>query len=832
MKHDLFAPRTIQSLQPQFSTLDEIRQQVDETTSTRRIDRPKFLASVYTYKDAPTQPDPLARQLFIIGFCSSSLAPANANNTSGNGNSNSNNNNNDLLMTQCQLAVKRADGRYREELKRTKPKDVVNSDSFAMFCQHLRRDDRVAIVVCTKSKRAGFLWPESEQDNGGNFVARFWVGKLEPWKECLEPTRQVEVAAEVENQTDDWTPGTPPMEENGGEASWRPETPPMENNGEASWKPETPPPEEGNGEASWKPETPPEEGNDEATWKPETPPAEEDAIWKPPTTETGDQDMWEPPTNDNSSWDPPTNDNSGWDPSTSATDYSNSSEFNGGTKRPRSDSMNSDTNGNMESNSYHANSAAAQADAYYSGVKRSLDTRADSMLFHMRNFNGWVKATQIAELNPRTECDSSTVESITGKGKQKKKRRLNNRNPLRVLDLACGKGGDLGKWVLHQRKIQNYVGIDVARVSLMEAAKRARKMRDRLGNKCIFTVADLGDDVPGRPKSAGRQRLQKLLSWSLAEDDESGDPSFKPVSGGGVQPTDKFDVVSIQFAIHYMVNTRARARRFFHTVSQLLDIGGNLVATTIDTRMVLDHMMNTGFDFHQDDIHRKDVPESNGSDTVVVCVGNNACQLKFTRDTVKKIFEEFQHVRKNGELNNDLFGLEYVFTLTEGQDHAAGVGTAVDLPEWLLPLPVLTELAEEAGLSLEYASNFHEFYKARADPKSHSSAHSALYNMNVLNTDGTISPDEWEISRMYMAVKFRKDRESSIVITNDQEEEEVEEEEESKDEIEVKNLSKVEMFRMALAKAKSSCEPEAWNSMTARERNALSNAEMVKLMSR
>lgn len=46
---------------------------------------------------------------------------------------------------------------------------------------------------------------------------------------------------------------------------------------------------------------------------------------------------------------------------------------------------------------FHKNKGAAEADAFYSGLTRSLDTRADSYLYHMRNFNG-TQATQIAEL--------------------------------------------------------------------------------------------------------------------------------------------------------------------------------------------------------------------------------------------------------------------------------------------------------------------------------------------------------------------------------------------------------------------------------------------------
>ena len=93
--------------------------------------------------------------------------------------------------------------------------------------------------------------------------------------------------------------------------------------------------------------------------------------------------------------------------------------------------------------------------------------------------------------------------------------------PLRILDLACGKGGDLGKWIIHQRfaRGSNYVGVDVARGSLKDAAIRARALRNKM-EQCTFTCADLGADVPGRVKSAKSKQMQKLLSWSLQNESE------------------------------------------------------------------------------------------------------------------------------------------------------------------------------------------------------------------------------------------------------------------------------------------------------------------------
>jgi len=240
--------------------------------------------------------------------------------------------------------------------------------------------------------------------------------------------------------------------------------------------------------------------------------------------------------------------------------------------------------------------------------------------------------------------------------------------------------------------------------------------------------------------------------------------------------SDKFDVVSIQFAIHYMMSTRKRARRFFHTVSSLLEVGGNLIATTIDARVVVEKLMGLGLDYHFDhlDTHsevdkseneerhhngnrRRKVSDEEGA---TVSVGQGVCRLKFDADTLQKVFQP----PKSPE---DMFGLQYTFTLVEGSDHAAGVGEAVDLPEWLTPIPALQELAEESGLKLEYATNFHKFYEERKNPASFPMAHNALYNMKVLNRNGSISEQEWEVSRMYIALKFRKVKESSIELGDD-----------------------------------------------------------------
>ena len=73
-------------------------------------------------------------------------------------------------------------------------------------------------------------------------------------------------------------------------------------------------------------------------------------------------------------------------------------------------------------------SQAQKSNAFYSSVKRDRETRWHSYIFHMRNFNNWVKATLITLTEPKKKNDHP--------------------RKMDVLDLACGKGGDLLKWSL------------------------------------------------------------------------------------------------------------------------------------------------------------------------------------------------------------------------------------------------------------------------------------------------------------------------------------------------------------------------------------------------
>jgi len=108
------------------------------------------------------------------------------------------------------------------------------------------------------------------------------------------------------------------------------------------------------------------------------------------------------------------------------------------------------------------------------------------------------------------------------------------REGLSVLDLCCGKGGDIAqKW--KKARIGHYVGSDLSKTAVAEAKERHKQaLKNDRGRyaadfPAIFIVADASDH---------ENSIDHILKT---------DASLK-----GIREHITFDIVSTQFAIHYM----------------------------------------------------------------------------------------------------------------------------------------------------------------------------------------------------------------------------------------------------------------------------------------
>ncbi|CAH1270850.1 RNMT [Branchiostoma lanceolatum] len=165
--------------------------------------------------------------------------------------------------------------------------------------------------------------------------------------------------------------------------------------------------------------------------------------------------------------------------------------------------------------------------------EKGLAVRSQSRIFHLRNFNNWIKSMLIADTLRRLRSDSPG-------------------SRLCVLDLGVGKGGDLLKW--KKGGIDHLVCADLAETSVQQCEERYRSMAGRGGRgPRIFTA--------------------EFIAADCAKED---------LSRRYHDPNTTFDLVSCQFVLHYSFESHAQADRMLRNAGERLRPGGFFIGTTPD----------------------------------------------------------------------------------------------------------------------------------------------------------------------------------------------------------------------------------------------------------
>ncbi|XP_026878711.2 mRNA cap guanine-N7 methyltransferase [Electrophorus electricus] len=160
-----------------------------------------------------------------------------------------------------------------------------------------------------------------------------------------------------------------------------------------------------------------------------------------------------------------------------------------------------------------------------------LAERSRSRIIHLRNFNNWMKSVLIGEILDKV-----------GRGHR----------GVAVLDLGCGKGGDLLKW--RKARISRLVCADIADVSVEQCRQRYNDMRSRgYPGERIFNAEFITADC-----------ARELLSEKLSD------------------PKLRFDVCSCQFVYHYSFESEAQADTMLRNACERLRPGGFFIGTTPD----------------------------------------------------------------------------------------------------------------------------------------------------------------------------------------------------------------------------------------------------------
>lgn len=176
--------------------------------------------------------------------------------------------------------------------------------------------------------------------------------------------------------------------------------------------------------------------------------------------------------------------------------------------------------------------ASLIADHYNSIKAVKREERHQSRILHLRNLNNWIKHILIAEFGSK------------------------ERGIKDVLDLACGKGGDLQKW--KKAQIRSWFGIDIAEESVEEARRRYKDMPGPIFNAQFHVLDAFHKD------------------WAAVVGQNS------------------FHAISCQFAYHYSFETEASARHSIKMISKYLRPGGYFFGTIPDFSEIRRRLQGSG----------------------------------------------------------------------------------------------------------------------------------------------------------------------------------------------------------------------------------------------
>lgn len=338
--------------------------------------------------------------------------------------------------------------------------------------------------------------------------------------------------------------------------------------------------------------------------------------------------------------------------------------------------------------------------------------QTDSKIKGLRSFNNWVK--------------SSIIQKFIG----------DERN-LKILDIGCGKGGDLQKWQA-SRKVELYVGCDPADVSIKQAKDRYSQMLKR--SRRIFHAEFYAKDCFG-----------EWLGDIPIIKDVGIDPGVGPGNamsqrwgGGG------WDMVTMMFCMHYAFESEAKAKGMLRNVAGALKKGGRFIGcipnSDILTKKVIDYHKAKGTapeetegaadeeddrpTFASDDEDDWDPEKSLDSPKPNDSEHANG---ESSKDDTGKNKEEKKEGQEDGEVEeegfnfgNSIYRVKFpgktpsdgVFRPPYGWKYSYFLEEAVEAPEYVVPWEAFRALAEDYNLELQYRRPFKEVWEEQKnDPE-------------------------------------------------------------------------------------------------------------------
>lgn len=378
--------------------------------------------------------------------------------------------------------------------------------------------------------------------------------------------------------------------------------------------------------------------------------------------------------------------------------------------------------------------------------------RTDSKIRGLRSFNNWVKSCIIQRFSGDEDMAPGAREQGVSSGK-----------PLLVLDIGCGKGGDLQKWQQAPQGVELYVGLDPADVSIDQARERYRQMASRGGRG--------GGHRRPPPRLFDARFLVKDCYAETIEDVEivnqvGFDPS--PMNRQG------FDVVSMMFCMHYAFETEEKARTMLRNVAGALTKGGRFIGCIPNSDVLGERVRKYNAEKATSDKKTEEGEKEDGEKKEES--GEKENGEKKEDGEMEEGEEKEEGEAEDGELEegeaeggaewgNPIYRVRFpgptpedgVFRPAFGWKYSYFLDEAVEeVPEYVVPWEAFRALAEDYNLELQYHKTFTDVWESEKDDRE---LGMLSERMGVRERGGgplLVSPEEMEAAGFYVAFCFYK----------------------------------------------------------------------------
>lgn len=385
---------------------------------------------------------------------------------------------------------------------------------------------------------------------------------------------------------------------------------------------------------------------------------------------------------------------------------------------------------------------------YNSVPERGRDWRTrESKIKGLRVFNNWVKSCIIQRYSPDEDHTPGSREMGRSSGKE-----------LLVLDIGCGKGGDLSKWQQAPQPVQLYVGLDPAGVSIEQARDRYRHMGSRGGR------GGRGGRFNNRPPPRlfdARFHVKDCYAESIEDVEIIRQVGFDP----STMNRRGFDVVSMMFCMHYAFESEKNARTMLRNVAGALKKGGRFIGCIPNSDVLGERVR----EFNAKLAAKREAKEQ--EDQAAKANGEGSTTPTSTPPPPPAAEPEDGEVEEEGEAEptaewgNSIYRVRFpgktpddgIFRPAFGWKYNFFLDEAVEeVPEYVVPWEAFRALAEDFNLELQFHKPFLEIWETEKDDQE---LGPLSERMGVRERGGgklLVSDEEMEAASFYVGFCFYK----------------------------------------------------------------------------